>query len=110
MYRCVSFRTPEHVRKEWAEEHGLPLFTSDQYTHAMDAVCKRLGVSEGASPGPGPATATAPALHTTALIDVCCQSAIAEPAAACRLCIGLAALLKLPVVFVTTNSNARLLH
>ena len=45
--RCVSFRTPEHVRKEWASEHGLPLFTSDQYTHAMDAVCKRLGVSEG---------------------------------------------------------------
>ena len=52
MYRCVSFRTPEHVRKEWATEYGLPLFTSDQYTHAMDAVCQRLGVSEGDLRGP----------------------------------------------------------
>ncbi|DBA72909.1 TPA: hypothetical protein ACH3X2_009868 [Trebouxia sp. C0005] len=43
---CVSFRTPEHVRKEWAGEHDLPVFTSDTYTHAMDAVCQRLGVSE----------------------------------------------------------------
>ena len=47
VYRCVSFRTPENVRKEWASEHGLPLFASDTYTHAMDAVCQRLGVSEG---------------------------------------------------------------
>ncbi|KAL3157363.1 hypothetical protein ABBQ32_011841 [Trebouxia sp. C0010 RCD-2024] len=43
---CVSFRTPEHVRREWSEEYGLPMFTSDRYTRAMDAVCKRLGVSE----------------------------------------------------------------
>ncbi|DBA85949.1 hypothetical protein WJX77_012681 [Trebouxia sp. C0004] len=43
---CVSFRTPEHVRQEWAGEHGLPVFTSERYTHAMDAICQRLGVSE----------------------------------------------------------------
>jgi len=35
------------VRKEWAGEHGLPVFASDTYSHAMDAVCQRLGVSEG---------------------------------------------------------------
>lgn len=43
---CVSFRTPDHVRQEWADKNGLPSFTSDRYVRAMDAVCSRLGVSE----------------------------------------------------------------
>ncbi len=60
--RCVSFRTPEHVRKEWAGEHGLPVFASDTYSHAMDAVCQRLGVSEGVP------LDTLLSLHTTGMI------------------------------------------
>lgn len=44
----MSFRTPDHVRKEWAEVHGLPNFTSGRYERAMDAVCKRTGVGNGA--------------------------------------------------------------
>ncbi len=43
----ASFRTPDHVRKEWAQEHGLPAFTSAKFDHALDAVCTRLGVTTG---------------------------------------------------------------
>lgn len=46
---CASFRTPEHVRREWASQHGLPAFTSEAYTAALDAVCARLGVHSGQS-------------------------------------------------------------
>jgi long-chain-alcohol oxidase len=41
----TSFRTPDDVRREWAS-HGVPGFTSDEYTHALDAVCERLGVNQ----------------------------------------------------------------
>uniref|UniRef100_A0A7I4D609 Long-chain-alcohol oxidase n=1 Tax=Physcomitrium patens TaxID=3218 RepID=A0A7I4D609_PHYPA len=41
---CVSFKTPEHVRNEWVNDHGLDLFTSAQYEQAMQAVWKRLAV------------------------------------------------------------------
>ncbi|MCO5561677.1 hypothetical protein L7F22_015298 [Adiantum nelumboides] len=41
---CASFRTPSHVRKEWAESLHLDLFASNAYDHAMDEVCSRLGV------------------------------------------------------------------
>ncbi|TVU29180.1 hypothetical protein EJB05_20737, partial [Eragrostis curvula] len=42
---CI--KTPEEVRKEWAGEHGLPLFASPEYGAAMDAVFERLGVTGG---------------------------------------------------------------
>ncbi|CAK0785523.1 hypothetical protein CVIRNUC_008733 [Coccomyxa viridis] len=43
----ASFKTPDHVRREWAEEHGLSAITSERYTAALDAVCTRLGVTTG---------------------------------------------------------------
>ncbi|MGZ4186619.1 MAG: GMC family oxidoreductase N-terminal domain-containing protein [Solirubrobacteraceae bacterium] len=41
----TSFRTPDDVRAEWAS-HGVPAFTSDDYTASLDAVCERLGVNQ----------------------------------------------------------------
>lgn len=42
---CI--RTPPHVLKEWSKQHGLPLFESQDYQEAMNAVCGRLGVQDG---------------------------------------------------------------
>jgi long-chain-alcohol oxidase len=41
----TSFRTPDAIRQEWAS-HGVPGFTSDDYTASLDAVTERLGVSQ----------------------------------------------------------------
>ncbi|GJN20849.1 hypothetical protein PR202_gb08278 [Eleusine coracana subsp. coracana] len=43
----ASIRTPETVTREWAVEHGLPVFASPEYARAMDAVCARLAVTDG---------------------------------------------------------------
>ncbi|CAL8471472.1 g11014 [Coccomyxa elongata] len=43
----ASFETPAHVRREWAEEHGLPALQSQRYDRALRAVCTRLGVTTG---------------------------------------------------------------
>ncbi len=40
----TSFRTPDHVREEWAG-FGARQFTEPEYADAMDAVCARLGVN-----------------------------------------------------------------
>lgn len=40
----TSFRTPDHVRTEWAA-HGATQFSGPEYDAAMDAVCTRLGVN-----------------------------------------------------------------
>lgn len=40
----TSFRTPDHVRAEWAG-HGVPQFATSEYEASMDAVCARLGVN-----------------------------------------------------------------
>ncbi|WVZ74559.1 hypothetical protein U9M48_022727 [Paspalum notatum var. saurae] len=42
---CI--KTPDDVRREWAREHGLPLFAADEYAAAMDKVFERLGVTHG---------------------------------------------------------------
>jgi choline dehydrogenase-like flavoprotein len=41
----TSFHTPEHVREQWAREHGLPHFTSHEFTRSLDAVAQRIGVT-----------------------------------------------------------------
>ncbi len=41
----TSFPTPDAVRREWAREHGLPHFETAEYTCALDAVARRLGVN-----------------------------------------------------------------
>lgn len=43
----ASFRTPAHVRREWAGEHGLEAFNSPRYDRALDAVWQRIGVTTG---------------------------------------------------------------
>jgi hypothetical protein len=50
----ASFRTPDHVRREWARELGLTAFEGPRFTAALDAVCARIGVSTGARPQPRP--------------------------------------------------------
>ncbi|WP_045297845.1 GMC family oxidoreductase N-terminal domain-containing protein [Microbacterium trichothecenolyticum] len=40
----TSFRTPDHVREEWAA-HGVPQFTTPEYDVALDQVWARLGVN-----------------------------------------------------------------
>ncbi|CAN6299105.1 unnamed protein product [Urochloa humidicola] len=42
----ASIRTPTEVTREWAREHGLPVFASPGYAQAMDAVCARLAVTD----------------------------------------------------------------
>ena len=41
----TSFRTPDWLRAEWARQHGLTAFASDEYTASLDAVYERLGVN-----------------------------------------------------------------
>eukprot|EP00775_Hariotina_reticulata_P007933 gene7933-8129_t len=45
----ASLKPPHHLRHEWAEVHGLPVFApgSAAFDEALEAVCKRLGVSQG---------------------------------------------------------------
>jgi choline dehydrogenase-like flavoprotein len=42
----ASFRTPGHVREEWAREYACPDVLSADYTRALDSVGARLHVSE----------------------------------------------------------------
>ena len=48
---CASFKTPDHVRREWAEKHGLQAFTSSEYDAALEAVWQRLRVQTGFAHG-----------------------------------------------------------
>ncbi len=39
----TSLRTPDYIRDEWAERSGCGLFTSERFTHALEAVWSRSG-------------------------------------------------------------------
>nr|XP_043621642.1 long-chain-alcohol oxidase FAO1-like [Erigeron canadensis] len=41
---CI--KTPQSVRKEWAEDHNIKLYNTDKYTSAMNKVCERIGVTQ----------------------------------------------------------------
>jgi choline dehydrogenase-like flavoprotein len=41
---CTSFRTPDEIREEWAEE-GVEWIGGTEYTKSLDAVCERLSVN-----------------------------------------------------------------
>src|SRR5262249_30122119 len=43
---CASFRTPEHVLKEWEDSYGVTGFTGPGYQQSIDAVAKRINVNE----------------------------------------------------------------
>ncbi|OLN95349.1 Long-chain-alcohol oxidase FAO2-like protein 1 [Colletotrichum chlorophyti] len=40
----VSLQTQGYVRKEWADENGLPFFTSTSFQDSLDRVCEYMGV------------------------------------------------------------------
>jgi long-chain-alcohol oxidase len=40
-----SFRTPDNVRREWAEEHGVRAVATDDFDSSLDAVWERIGVN-----------------------------------------------------------------
>ncbi|MDP3909860.1 MAG: GMC family oxidoreductase [Gemmatimonadales bacterium] len=41
----TSFGTPPAVRDEWATAHGLPHFIGQEFSHSLEAVARRIGVS-----------------------------------------------------------------
>ncbi|KAE9466203.1 hypothetical protein C3L33_01888, partial [Rhododendron williamsianum] len=43
----ACLKPPKSVLQEWAEERKIPLFLTPQYLSAIEAVCKRIGVTEG---------------------------------------------------------------
>lgn len=42
----ASLKTPPSVLDEWGHDLNLPLFSSNEYTDAMERVCERIGVTE----------------------------------------------------------------
>jgi long-chain-alcohol oxidase len=49
----ASFRTPDHVRREWSQKYELECFSTENedFEQALDAVCNRLSVKTGFTHG-----------------------------------------------------------
>jgi len=43
---CMSVCRIVKILREWSVDHMIPLYESPEYQYAMDAVCKRIGVTE----------------------------------------------------------------
>ncbi|CAH9129471.1 unnamed protein product [Cuscuta epithymum] len=43
---AAAIKPPKEVLEEWSVEKKIPLFGTSEYQSAMDAVCKRMGVTE----------------------------------------------------------------
>jgi long-chain-alcohol oxidase len=46
---ATAFRTPDHVRRQWAEISGIDAFVSGEYDESLDEVSERLGVNVDSS-------------------------------------------------------------
>jgi hypothetical protein len=42
----VALQTQGFVRREWAEQHGLPFFATQEFQDSLDRVCKFMGVAD----------------------------------------------------------------
>ncbi|KAB5558612.1 hypothetical protein GE09DRAFT_1237981 [Coniochaeta sp. 2T2.1] len=42
----VSLQTQGYVRREWAEQHGLPFFATQEFQESLDRVCGFMGVAD----------------------------------------------------------------
>lgn len=42
----VALQTQGYVRREWAEQHGLPFFATQEFQDALDRVCGFMGVAD----------------------------------------------------------------
>ncbi len=43
--RGISFETPQKVRKQWAQEHGVPWYVTEEYCQALAETCSRYAVT-----------------------------------------------------------------
>ncbi|KAH8909806.1 GMC oxidoreductase [Coniochaeta sp. PMI_546] len=42
----VALQTQGYVRREWAEQHGLPFFATQEFQDSLDGVCDFMGVAD----------------------------------------------------------------
>ncbi|ESQ36532.1 hypothetical protein EUTSA_v10006882mg [Eutrema salsugineum] len=43
---AASLKTPDAIINEWSVDRGIAIFAREEYTAAMERVCKRIGVTE----------------------------------------------------------------
>ncbi|KAJ0245150.1 Long-chain-alcohol oxidase FAO1 [Hirschfeldia incana] len=43
---AASLKTPDAIIDEWSKDRGIAIFAREEYTAAMESVCKRIGVTD----------------------------------------------------------------